>query len=330
MNQTLPQAPKIICLGEILFDLLSENLGVTTRGVEKWTPYVGGAPANVAFGLSKLGVSVAFLGRVGTDTAGLELVKSLESHPIHLEGIQHDPKAPTRKVFVERNHNGDRKFAGFGDFNTDEFADTFLDEKLIPWDLIASAQYLVMGTSLMAYPKSFQAIQKILGFCMERSIQTILDINWRPIFWEDQALGIRRIHESIQEMDILKFSKEEAELLFHTSEISILAKLLPKASILLITDGDQGCHYKIEENYGFVPSFKVEVQDTTGAGDSFLAGFIFQLLETSSENLPINERRARNMVVFASAMGAITTTKLGAVEAQPTLESIRLFLERNK
>jgi len=316
----------VVCLGEILYDLLSDNPGLTIDQVHSWTSYMGGAPANVAFALSKLKLPVAFIGRVGKDPEGKDLVNSLEKENIQLEGIQWDPSAPTRKVYVERNLEGDRKFAGFGKFKTEEFADTFLESSLLPLDLIQNSEYLVLGTLLMAYPKSLESLEKAIEIGIESGITLIMDVNWRPVFWDNEKRGIEHILRHIQKMQVVKFSKEEAELIYQTTDLTLLSTYLPETQVILITDGDQGCHYKIGEHLGFIPSFKVNTIDTTGAGDSFLAGFIYQMTLNKDISL-ISKEKAREMVIFASAMGAITTTGGGAILPQPYLIEVEQFLE---
>ncbi len=320
------RTPEVICLGEILFDLLSDNPGLKLREVKSWTPFIGGAPANVAFALKKLGVSVAFVGRLGKDDGGKDLLDALISHHIETSGVQVDPKAPTRKVFVERSITGERKFAGFGDFHSSDFADTYLESTDLPYTLLLNSKYLVLGTLLLAYPKSRESLEKAIDYALRHNISLIMDVNWRPVFWEKDQDGIDQILLHIHKMDVLKFSKEEVELLYGHHDIQKTSLLLPKAKIILITDGDQGCHYKIGNHYGFVSAFKVKTVDTTGAGDSFLAGFIYQLLQIKDPD-EINTQKAMEMVEFASAMGALTTLAGGAIAPQPSLDQVLTFLQ---
>lgn len=320
--------PLVFCLGEILYDLLSDNPGLLLPDIKSWTPYMGGAPANVAFALSKLDVSVGFIGRVGKDPAGEELFESLESHGIQIEGIQWDIKAPTRKVYVERNLEGDRKFAGFGDFRTSDFADTQLDVEMIPFSNLKGAKYIVSGTLLLAYPESEKSLTKIMDFCVDNQISLILDINWREVFWENQEKGVLEILKHIHKATAIKFSKEEADLLYGTHNMDAIHKILPETPIILITDGDQGCHYKLGNHSGFVPAFKIKPMDTTGAGDSFLAGFIYQLIQNEPWS-DMDSKKAREVIEFASAMGAITTLGGGAIAPQPSLKEIHEFLKNH-
>ena len=116
--------PQVLCFGEILFDCLADQLGVPLNEVKTWANYPGGAPANVACWLQKLGVPAAFIGRLGTDTAGQGLKTLLRDIGVNVAGLQTDPVRPTRLVYVTRSLDGDRQFAGFGEYNTGDFADT--------------------------------------------------------------------------------------------------------------------------------------------------------------------------------------------------------------
>ena len=321
--------PMVFCLGEILYDLLSDNPGYLLPDVKSWTSYMGGAPANVAFALSKLDIPVGFIGKVGLDEDGKNLVKSLEHQNINTFGIQWDKEAPTRKVYVERNLSGDRKFAGFGAYRSSEFADTFLKSEEIPYSLIKEAQFLVLGTLLLAYKDSRESLEKVMDFCLHHGIDLILDVNWREVFWENQDQGVKEILKHIHKATAIKFSKEEAELLYGTHRLEDIAHQLPEIKIILITDGDQGCHYKILDHSGFVPAYKITAIDTTGAGDSFLAGFIFKMIQNEPLS-QINAQKAREMVEFASAMGALTTLGAGAILPQPDLNKVQDFLNQHK
>ena len=96
----------------------------------------------------------------------------------------------------------------------------------------------------------------------------------------------------------------------------------------MVTDGEKGCAYCLGENEDKFPAFSVPVVDTTGAGDSFVAGFIHQLLNYGVQKLSDAEV-AKKMVAYASAAGALTTLKPGAIASQPTASEVEKFLEEH-
>jgi fructokinase len=317
--------PRVLCLGEVLFDRLADQPGRSLEQVESWTDYPGGAPANVATALVKLGTSAAFMGCVGEDRPGEELVELLKTIGVHSTGIQRHATAPTRIVYVVRNKMGDRQFAGFGDRPTTDFADAFLQAALLPSELFVAADYLVLGTLEMAYPTTRAAIERALALAEDHFVKVILDVNWRPMFWPDPDIAKPLIHQLVKQADFLKLTDAEAEWLFDTSDPGAIAHRVGDLEGVLVTAGEQGCAYCLNQHEGKLPAFEVEVDDTTGAGDSFLAGFLHQLCKQGATVLETRES-VHEIVTYASAVGALTTTRAGAIAAQPSPAEVEAFL----
>ena len=317
--------PHVLCLGEILFDCLADQLGLTLEEVKSWTPYPGGAPANVACALVKLGTPAGFIGAVGEDEPGNELVKLLEEIGVDTTGVQRHSTAPTRQVYVVRDLAGDRNFAGFGEYDTSEFADTRLKAEQLPESLFQEADFLVLGTLELAYPESEQAVHRALDLAEQYDLKIILDVNWRPVFWQDADMARQKIQEIWKRVDFLKLSKEESEWLFDTTDPGAITYRMDTIDGVLVTDGEHGCTYCLGENEGNLPSYPIDVVDTTSAGDSFLAGFIHQLSLHGIQGLQDAET-AKKVVAYANAVGALTTIKAGAIASQPTAAEIDAFL----
>ncbi|MFN6219101.1 MAG: carbohydrate kinase family protein [Aphanizomenon sp.] len=317
--------PSVLCLGEVLFDCLADQLGLKLEEVKSWTPYPGGAPANVACALVKLGTSAGFMGAVGEDEPGNKLVKLLQDVGVDTTGVQRHPTAPTRQVYVTRDSGGDRTFAGFGKYNTSEFADTYLQSAKLSPALFAEADFLVLGTLELAYPESEQAVLRSLELAEQYNLKIILDVNWRPVFWQDENTAKTKILALLKRFDFLKLTKEEAQWLFDTTDPGAITYRLNSLEGVLVTDGEHGCAYCLGENEGKMPAFSMSVVDTTGAGDGFLAGFIYQLQQVGIKNLKDAET-AKRIVTYASAVGALTTIKPGAIASQPTAAEVDNFL----
>lgn len=317
--------PRVLCLGEVLLDNLSDQPGRPLEQVMSWTSYPGGAPANVACALVKLGTRAGFIGCVGQDQAGNALVNLLSTTGVDVSGVQQHPTAPTREVYVVRNEVGDRHFAGFGKRRSDEFADTHLQAGALPGELFETAEFLVFGTLELAYPDSAAAIARALDLAEQHFVKLFLDVNWRPVFWENEDTAKQIISQLVKQIDFLKLSAEEADWLFDTRDPEVIAHRLEDLEGVVITDGDRGCTYSVSGHRGSLSAFEVEVEDTTGAGDAFLAGFLHQLCVQGMQALS-DPAAIHQMVRYASATGALTTTRAGAIAAQPTAAEVEAFL----
>jgi fructokinase len=169
-------------------------------------------------------------------------------------------------------------------------------------------------------------MERAAAIAIANGSRLVVDVNWRPTFWPDPTKALTVLLPWLHQAHWLKVSLDEALLLFATDDVAVLADCFPQANILL-TDGAQGCHYAIANMTGHVPAFAVEVRETTGAGDAFLAGILYQLVKhqwhiASPEQL-------HQMITFANAVGALTTLKPGAIAAQPTFDELLAFLHQH-
>ncbi len=321
--------PRIICLGEILFDYLADQIGKSYSEVTSWTHYPGGAPANVACALVKLGTPAAFIGCLGQDQPGNELLELCQEIGVDTTGVQRHPSAPTRLVYVVRSENGDREFAGFGNRTPDEFADAFLHAQKLPVSLFEPANFLIHGTLELAYPQTREAIFLALDLAEQYDLKVMVDVNWRPKFWLNQEDAKPLIEKLWSKVDFVKLASEEAEWLFDTTDAGAIAHRLNSVEGVIVTDGGAEVSYCLSDNEGKIKPFSMSVQDTTGAGDSFVAGFLHQIDQRGISSLQDKET-AHEIVTYACAVGGLTTTKPGAIASQPTADAVATFLEQIK
>jgi fructokinase len=316
----------VICLGEMLIDLLANQLGMPLEEVSDWTAYPGGAPANVACGLVKLGTPTALISCLGADEVGQKLAGLLTDIGVDVTGMQYSQTAPTRQVYVVRSVDGDRSFAGFiNGLATDEFADVFLDAAQLPEHLFSQAKLLSIGTISLADPLSRAATDRALQLAYTYGLQIFVDVNWRSMFWDDPHRAKIVILDILNRADFIKMSDNEAEWLFDSIDPQIIRQQLPHSQGIFVTAGAKGCYYSLAHQNGFVPAFDVDAMDTTGAGDSFVAACIHQLCQQGIESIQSHEAGVK-FIRYAAAAGAITTLHAGAIDAQPTDADIVKFL----
>jgi fructokinase len=317
---------KVICLGEVLFDLLAQEAGKPLNEVQTWTKYFGGAPANVAAALVKLGTPAAFVGCVGIDEAGKELAQTLSDLGVETTGLQYHPTAPSRQVYVLRAIDGDRTFAGFGDYPLDGFADAYLQASLLPQNLFLQAEYLVLGTLELAYPETNKAVWRALELASAYHLKIVLDVNWRSMFWQEPEKAPLEIQKLWQYVDFLKLSTEEAQWLFQTTDAGAICHRLGTLEGVFVTAGSGDVSYCLGGFEGKITPPQVTVVDTTGAGDAFLAGIVDRLARCQLSEID-SQDTVKEIVTYACTVGALTTMKMGAVSAQPSSLEVEEFLE---
>jgi len=330
--------PRILCLGELLIDCLDDT-------DTAWIPQPGGAPANVACALAKLGVPVGFIGAIGDDEAGRSLREQLEIQGVDGSMLSCLAGVPTRHVRVKREAGGDRRFVGFGagdrhhsaGLASSDFADAQIDATQIKPAAIIRADWLMTGTLGLAAPRTAQAIRQAVGMAKQSMTSVLIDVNWRSVFWADFD-GTRpgfdqpdtprdRILRFLTQADWLKFSTEDARFLLDTEDPVEIAARFPAAQGVIVTRGDRGCAYQVGALSGEVAAFAVEPIDTTGAGDCFVAAFLAQWCDRGEAIITAgDEAGLREVIRFASAAAALTTLGLGAIEPQPTRAEILAWL----
>lgn len=314
-------SPLIVCLGELLIDFVPTVNGVSLAEAPAFKKAPGGAPANVAAGVARLGHPAAFLGKVGDDEFGHMLAGVLAAEGVNVAGLRFDAQARTALAFVTLRADGEREFM----FYRHPSADMLYRPEELDLAILRQASILHYGSiTLIAEPAKFALLKAI------EEVQTAggwlsYDPNLRLALWPSPQAAKDGILSLWPTADLIKVSEEE--LIFLTggsSEQHARQLWSDKLKILLVTEGAAGCRYYTPTLTGHVPGFQVEAIDATGAGDAFVAGFLSQL--TQNPQLGQDEPALRQAVRWANAAGAITTTGRGAIPALPTPEMIQTLL----
>ncbi|XP_047152931.1 probable fructokinase-6, chloroplastic [Vigna umbellata] len=314
------ESPLVVCFGEMLIDFVPTVSGLSLAEAPAFKKAPGGAPANVAVGISRLGGSSAFIGKVGEDEFGYMLADILKENNVNHEGMRFDPGARTALAFVTLRSDGEREFM----FYRNPSADMLLQEDELDLDLIRKAKIFHYGSiSLITEPCKSAHIAAAKA-AKDAGVVLSYDPNLRLPLWpsEDSAReGILSIWETA---DIIKVSEEEISFLTKGEDPyddAVVRKLFHEnLKLLLVTEGAEGCRYYTKEFSSRVKGLKVDAVDTTGAGDAFVAGMLSQL----SVNLSLiqKEEELRDSLKFANVCGALTVTERGAIPALPTKEAV--------
>lgn len=309
----------VVALGELLIDFTPA--GRSDQGTALLARNAGGAPANVLAMLSILGKKTAFIGKVGWDSFGLFLKKTLEDSAIDTSGLTISETENTTLAFVSLDEKGDRSF----DFYRTNSADVMLRREEVPEELLEGCRFFHFGSVSMtgepARDATLYAARRAKG--MGKLVS--YDPNFRPALWSDRAEAIRVMRSGLAFADVVKVSDDEVELLTGCSDFLEGARALVDggAKLALVTAGSQGTWYaSVSGNEGHIPSVKVDVVDTTGAGDTFLGALLSGLLDCGRNLEEIPEQELRQTIRFANAAGALCTTGRGAIASMPKRERI--------
>ncbi|ASF41055.1 aminoimidazole riboside kinase [Halobacillus halophilus] len=308
----------VITLGEALIDFIpldNENINFQKSP--------GGAPANVAVGLARLGARSSFLGKVGDDVLGKFLKKTLNDYGVSTEYMYLTQDTRTGVVFVTLDQSGERSF----DFYINPSADRFLEESEVDEAIFENHNVLHFGSISMIDEPSKTATKTAVKKAREKGLMVSYDPNLRLGLWSSEEKARETILSMMGEADLVKISEEELEFLTGESDIEMGVEKLQKYDIpvLYVTLGALGSHVYIAEGHTQVPAMKVESVDTTGAGDAFVSGLLYQLSEHGTvEQLSLKE--LEDITRFASVSGALAASTKGAMTALPTKKEVEDYL----
>ena len=304
----------VLCFGEALVDLLPDRRG-RLRDSERFEVHSGGAPANVAVGLARLGLGVAFRGVLGEDEFGHALIRKLSAEGIACH-FRTTTEARTGIWFIALDENGDRTFftpTGAGS------ADKLMAPSDVDPALFAQARFLHCGSSSHVRPQGQLALKAAVRAARAAGVRVSFDPNVRAHLWSDLR-DLRALCEDVLPFcDVVKLAADETEACLGTRKPEQSAARLQELGVKLacITLGPDGALARRGADEFRVPAGNVKVVDTTGAGDGFVAGLLSKLArEGAVESLPIET--IRRAVSFGCAVGSRVCTRLGAVAALPT------------
>ncbi|PIA24930.1 hypothetical protein AQUCO_14200007v1 [Aquilegia coerulea] len=248
------------------------------------------------------------------------LAEILKENNVNNKGMRFDPGARTALAFVTLRADGEREFMFF----RNPSADMLLKESELDLDIITKAKIFHYGSiSLITEPCKSAHIAAAKA-AKDAGVLLSYDPNLRLPLWPSADSAREGILSIWETADLIKISAEEISFLTKGEDPyddDVVRKLFhPNLKLLLVTEGADGCRYYSKDFTGSVRGLKVDVVDTTGAGDAFVAGILSQL--ASDFSLLQDEGRLREALRFANACGALTVMERGAIPALPTREAV--------
>ncbi|HGF1130282.1 TPA: aminoimidazole riboside kinase [Escherichia coli] len=300
---------KVWVLGDAVVDLLPESDG-------RLLPCPGGAPANVAVGIARLGGTSGFIGRVGDDPFGALMQRTLLTEGVDITYLKQDEWHRTSTVLVDLNDQGERSFT----FMVRPSADLFLETTDLPcwrhgeWLHLCSIALSAEPSRTSAFT-AMTAIRHAGGFVS-------FDPNIREDLWQDEHLLRLCLRQALQLADVVKLSEEEWRLISgktqNDRDICALAKEY-EIAMLLVTKGAEGVVVCYRGQVHHFAGMSVNCVDSTGAGDAFVAGLLTGL---SSTGLSTDEREMRRIIDLAQRCGSLAVTAKGAMTALPCRQEL--------
>lgn len=309
----------VTCVGILVADAIARTVyGLPESGklqlIDKIELFTGGCATSAAIDMAKLGLNVAIIGKIGNDGFGKFMSTALKDEKVNVEGLRADDAIGTSASIVTVAPNGERSFLHYLGANA-EFG---IDD--IDYNIIKDSQIVfVAGTMLM--PK-FDGAQcaDFLKKAKDMGKYTVLDTAW-----DSKGRWMNVLESCMKYIDLFIPSIEEAAMLSGKEEPEEIADVFLSMGIktAVIKLGKKGCFIKnLDGEKHLIPTYtKIKAVDTTGAGDSFVAGFLTGL--TKGWNL-------YECGKFANAVGTHCVMAAGASTGIKSLEETLKFMENNE
>lgn len=318
---------KVTTMGEALIDFVPTEQGCQLKDVPAFVRVAGGAPANVAACVAKLGGTSRFLSKLGQDAFGDHIVEVLAGAGVDTSLVSRTNQGATGLAFVSTGEQGERDFA----FYRHNSADLLWSEDQVQREWFVQGDILHFGSVNLVESPAKYAHYRAMDYALEAGGIVSFDPNVRLALWGDEEACRRTIEACIPKCHILKISDEELPFItgIEDEEEAIQKLFVGNIKMVLYTKGAEGSYLCTKGQRIYVPSYQVTPVDTTGAGDSFIGAFLYQLSQTevtpSTLDL-LSEEVYERMLQFANGCAAYMVTKKGVIPHLPTKEEVESFL----
>lgn len=315
----------VIGLGRLCVDLNADQIHRPMEETKSFTKYVGGSPANIAIGTSRLGLKTGFVGKISDDQMGRFIVNYLEENSMDTNGISVDKTgAVTGLAFTEIKSPEDCSILMY----RDNVADLNLDTTEVSEDYIKQTKaLLISGTALAASP-SREAVFIALEYARKHNVVVIFDLDYRPYTWTSAKETATYYNLAAEKCDVIIGTREEFDMMEQfenekkTDQQTAQKWFGYHAEIVVIKHGGDGSIGYMRDGSSHKGGiFQTKVLKTFGAGDSYASAFIYGLM---------NQWDLGRAMEYGSASAAIVISRHSCSEAMPTTDEVDNFLENAK
>ncbi len=315
----VPEA--VVCFGELLVDMVGPS-GFSLAQAPSFLKAPGGAPANVAAGVARLGGRARFVGQVGRDPFGAWLRQVLEEAAVDCAFLRESEAARTSMAFVATREDGRKDIC----FYRNPGADATFEPQDFDAACLEGASILHCGSVSLSQSPARETQMLAIAEAKNRGLAISYDPNWRASIWNDQEEALDLVRRVLPLADLVKIADEELELVCGTSDLEQAARAVREMGPLavVITRGEHGAYFHAGGQSGWIEGLKVAAIDTLGAGDAFVAGLLSELSGVRPEAWA--ELNWSALVSRANACGAFATQRRGAIPSLPTREEADALL----
>ena len=316
----------VAAIGELLIDFI--EYGTSDQGNRLFEANPGGAPCNALAMLEKLGHKTAFIGKVGEDSFGRMLGRTISECGIDPAGLVYDRDVPTTLAFVHKLADGDRDFS----FYRSPGADLMLRKEEIPEDILKNCRIFHFGSLSMTGEPANSAVRSAIHCAKEAGALISFDPNLRPPLWNSLSDAADAIWYGIRQCDILKIADNEIEWLTGEKDYGRgVEKILEVSPVTLITVtlGKKGslAYYKNRSCYA-EPFLNAHPVDTTGAGDTFCGSVLSFILEHGLDGL--SDENLHDMLLAANAAASLITMRKGGIRSMPGKSEVEALVKGSR
>lgn len=328
-SKPMDNSKRIICFGEALVDLLHfDNKHDGPLTLPAYRQFPGGAPANAAVAVAKLGGDAHFVGQLGTDDFGDFLSQSLTSYHVNTDLLFRTSKAKTAVAFVHLDESGDRSFS----FYRDKTADLLFDESSISSSWFNNQPIVHICSNTLTHTGISRCTKTLISFAKAQQATISFDVNLRHNLWPTGHADIDKVNAFVYQADIVKFSRDEFDYLAAGNSQNYIKECFKNnCKLIVITNGGNELEYVTPKGSGFISIPYIKVVDTTAGGDAFIGALLYCLAKDKLLDLEnIDTNKLETLLTFAIACGGYTVAKQGAFSALPDMNLALITAENLK
>lgn len=308
----------VLCYGELLWDFFEADKAEKEGPSRAFTREIGGASANVAVTLARLGLAVGAAGGVGKDRMGEALRRVLEAEGVDVSHVV-PVDAPTGITFVTRDASGEPSFTPYRNGTADLVLDA---AKVTP--AFGKAKYVVLSTTSML-PVTRAATDKLLAAAAKAKAVLVVDLNLRPHLWPDPESMKKAASELASHAALVKGSEKDLSALAGKRGVSWLEEHAKQATWIL-TRGENGAACVGVHGQVNAPTKRVRCIDATGAGDAFTAGVVAVLARAGAKPGSAEWKDGKlwqRALEIGHVLGAKAVSAAGATAGLTTLADLK-------